>query len=347
MNKYKSQGKITLFDAENTQQKLSNLGNPLERLERAVDFEMFREELEDALLNKSKKTNVGAKPYDVVMMFKIMILQRYYNISDEQAEYQINDRNSFKQFLGLASGDKVPDSRTIWLFREQLRKKNMCEQLFHRFVEYLDKRGLIFNEGQIIDASFVLAPKQHNTPEENLQIKNGEGGNLWNDKPHKKSHKDVDARWVKKGGQNYFGYKLNGKVDSKSKFLKECVVTQASKHDSQPLNELLDKSDTNQLLYADSAYVGQEEIYAPYNIIGKICEKGYVNHPLTEKQKESNRIKSKIRSRVEHVFGFMEGAMHGLTVRTTGCPRACENIFMTCLIYNMFRIEQIYRLGIN
>lgn len=129
MNKYKPQGKITLFDAENTQQKLSNLGNPLERLERAVDFEMFREELEDALLNKSKKTNVGAKPYDVVMMFKIMILQRYYNISDEQTEYQINDRNSFKQFLGLASGDKVPDSRTIWLFREQLRKKtcaNSC-----------------------------------------------------------------------------------------------------------------------------------------------------------------------------------------------------------------------------
>ncbi len=104
----------------------------------------------------------------------------------------------FKQFLGLASGDKVPDSRTIWLFREQLRKKNMCEQLFHRFVEYLNERSLIFNEGQIIDASFVLAPKQHNTPEENLQIKNGEGGNLWNDKPHKKIKKQENGQFITK-----------------------------------------------------------------------------------------------------------------------------------------------------
>ena len=91
-------------------------------------------------------SNAVAKPYDVVMMFKIIILQKYYNISDEQTEYQIHDRISFKDFLGLSSGDKVPDSRTICLFRERLAEK-----------------GLIFNEGQMIDASFVLAPKQRNT----------------------------------------------------------------------------------------------------------------------------------------------------------------------------------------
>ena len=136
-------------------------------------------------------SNAGAKPYDVVMMFKIIILQKYYNISDEQTEYQIHDRTSFKDFLGLSSGDKVPDSRTIWLFRERLTEKGLVEVLFHDFFNTLTEKGLIFNEGQMIDASFVLAPKQRNTREENEKIKEGEGKDLWNDKSQKKNHKDI------------------------------------------------------------------------------------------------------------------------------------------------------------
>jgi len=171
MRQYKEHGNVSLFDSEITLQKLSNIGNPLEKLSSVVDFEMFRERLESKLLNNNKKNNAGAKPYDVVMMFKIIILQRYYNISDEQTEYQIHDRTSFKDFLGLSSGDKVPDSRTIWLFRERLTEKGLGEILFHDFVNALTEKGLIFNKGQMIDASFVLAPKQRNTREENEKIK--------------------------------------------------------------------------------------------------------------------------------------------------------------------------------
>lgn len=347
MSKYKPQGTITLFDKENTEQKLSSLGNPLERLSGVIDFEMFRKDLEDALLNVGKKNNAGAKPYDVVMMFKIIILQRYYNISDEQTEYQINDRMSFKNFLGLASGDKVPDARTIWLFREQLAKKGMAECLFHKFVKHLLGLGYIFNEGQMIDASFVVAPRQRNTREENKKIKNGEGKDLWNDNPNKKRHKDIDARWTKKGDEVYFGYKLHAKADKKSKFVKECVVSAASMHDSKAVAALLDKSDSGQELFADGAYVGQENTLKLYNITDKICEKGCRNHPLTEEQRKSNHEKSKIRSRIEHIFGNMEGPMHGLTVRTIGLVRACNTSFMTCLTYNLFRFEQVMRLGFN
>ena len=78
-----------------------------------IDFEMFRPELEGNMLNHDKKSNAGCKPYDVVMMFKIILLKRFYNLSDEQAEYQITDRLSFKEFLGLSSGDRVPDARSI------------------------------------------------------------------------------------------------------------------------------------------------------------------------------------------------------------------------------------------
>ena len=112
MQKYKETGYKTLFDDENRHEKLSKIGNPLEKLSKVVDFEMFRSDLEEAVLNKDKKSKVGAKPYDVVMMFKIMVIQRYYNLSDDQTEYQIEDRVSFRRFLGLSSGDKVPDAKT-------------------------------------------------------------------------------------------------------------------------------------------------------------------------------------------------------------------------------------------
>ena len=164
---------------------------------------MFRAELEEALLPKERKSNAGAKHYDVVMMFRLMVLQRYYNLSDEQAEFQIVDRTSFRRFLGLADGDRVPDARTIWLFRpacrqagERLAKSGRVGDLFQRSVDYLNGKGLILNEGSMIDASFVSVPKQRNAPDENRR---GEG--LW--KPEKDDSEEDDARWTQKGGRSY------------------------------------------------------------------------------------------------------------------------------------------------
>lgn len=347
MNKYKTTGKQTLFDAENSARKLSEIGNPLEKLDSVIDFEMFRSRLEASMVNHGTKSKAGAKQYDVVMMFKVMVLRQYYNLSYEQTEYQIIDRSSFKQFLGLASGDKVPDANTIRNFFEGLKEKGLGERLFQDFVDGLLAKGFIFNEGQIVDASFVLAPRQHNTREENKKIKAGEGGELWNDKPNKKRQKDIDARWTQKGGEDFFGYKVSAKVDGKSKFLKKIAVTAASPHDSKMFPDLMDESDRGQAAFGDSAYVGQEETLQKYGLKDEICEKGYRGKPLTDEQREENRKKSSIRSRVEHVFGFMEGAMHGLTVRTIGIARAATSIFLKCLTYNMFRYEQFVRNGIR
>ncbi len=307
---------------------------------------MFRNELEDAVLNKEKKSRAGAKPYDVVMMFKIMVIQRYYNLSDDQTEYQIEDRQSFRRFLGLSSGDKVPDAKTIWLFREKLVKSGASEVLFQKFVDFLNSKNLIFNEGRMVDASFVLAPHQHNRPEENEKIKKGEGEDLWKDNPHKKSQKDTDARWTKKGGQKYFGYKNHAKVDAKSKLIISQETTSAAPHDSQLLDNLLTEKDRGQELFADSAYVGQEETLEKYEVKDRICEKGYRDHPLTKEQMKNNRLKSKTRSRVEHVFGFMECVMNKLFVRTIGLARAAAITGMINLVYNMCRYEQIMRLGL-
>lgn len=345
MSKYKTTGKQTLFDAENAARKLSEIGNPLEKLDSVIDFEMFRELLEGAMVNHNTKSNAGAKQYDVVMMFKVMVLRQYYNLSYEQTEYQIIDRSSFKKFLGLASGDKVPDANTIRNFFEGLKEKGLGERLFQDFVDNLLEKGFIFNEGQIVDASFVLAPRQRNTRDENKKIKDGEGGDLWNDKPNKKWQKYIDASWTQKGGEDFFGYKVSANVDGKSKFVKKIVVSTASPHDSKMFPDLMDESDRGQVTFADSAYVGSEETLQRYGLKDEICEKSYRGKPLTEEQKEENRKKSTIRSRVEHVFGFMEGAMHGLTVRTIGMARAASNIFLKCLTYNMFRYGQFVRNG--
>ena len=345
---YKSNGKKGLFDEQETIQKLAMIGNPLDKIIDVVDFEMFRVLLESKLLNMNKKNNAVAKPYDVVMMFKIMILQRYYGLGDTQLEYQIYDRLSFKKFLGLESGDKVPDEKTIWAFRENLTTKGLVEEMFAEFTKFLDEKGLIVNEGKMVDASFTIAPRQRNTREENAKIKEGLGDELWNDTPNKKRHKDIDARWTKKNGETFYGYKNHAKVDTKSKFIDSFEVTDASVHDSQPLDKLLNEKDKGQDIHADSAYTGeeQEKVVAKYEMNNKIHEKGYRNNPLTEDQKAGNRVKSKTRVRVEHVFGFMEQSMNGLIVRSVGILRATGIIGLINLTYNIFRFEQVKRLNI-
>ena len=346
---YKTRGNKGLFDEQFNNEQLSSMGNPLEAISKVIDFEMFRTLLEAKLLNKDKKNNAGAKPFDVVLMFKILILQRYYGLGDKQVEYQIIDRTSFKRFLGLETGDKVPDEKTVWAFREQLTKSGLVDELFGQFMGYLESKELIFNEGQIIDASFTIAPRQRNTREENQQIKNGQGKDLWNDNPHKKSHKDIDARWTKKNNENFYGYKNHAKVDAKSKFINTYLVTDASVHDSQALDALLNEKDKDQPLYADSAYTGedQENVITKHEMKNQVHEKGYRNRPLTDVQNANNKIKSKTRVRVEHVFGFMEQSMNGLYLRCVGLVRASGIIGLINLTYNLFRYEQIKRLQCN
>lgn len=347
--KYKPLGKKGLFDEQDAIEKLSKIGNPLEKISSVIDFEFFRLPLESKLLNTEKKNNAGAKPYDLVMMLKILILQRYFGLGDSQVEFQITDRLSFKKFLGLETGDKVPDEKTVWLFRENLTNSGLVEVIFDQFVEFLEDKNLILNEGKMIDASFTIAPRQRNTKEENDKIKKGEGDELWNEKPNKKKHKDIDARWTKKNDETFFGYKNHAKADTKSKIINKYIVTDASVHDSQALEPLLDEKDKGQNLYADSAYTGQnqEETIDKHGLINKVHEKGYRGKPLTDEQKASNKEKSKTRARVEHIFGFMEQSMNGLTLKSVGIKRATGIIGLINLTYNLFRYEQIVRLKLE
>lgn len=162
-----------LFDEHFRFERLSQLKDPLEKLNRHIDWNIFLPVLDEAFAKKEnlqEKNQGGRPPFDLLMMFKIQILQSIYNLSDDQVEFQITDRLSFMRFLNLKLSDKVPDSKTIWLFRESLINNGVIEKLFVRFNDALDKQGVFANEGRMVDASFVEAPRQRNTREENKQI---------------------------------------------------------------------------------------------------------------------------------------------------------------------------------
>jgi len=337
MKKYHS-----FFDEDFRLEKLSKKNDPLEKLNKLIDWEIFRPELNNSF-KETPKSKGGRPPYDYVMMFKILILQRYYNVSDEQVEYQILDRLSFMRFLQLSLCDNVPDCNTVWLFRENLSKDGAIERLFALFNRQLESIGLLAHKGSIIDASFVEVPRQRNSREENKEIKENKIPEDFKKNKHVLRHKDLDARWTKKNNENHYGYKNHIKVDKAKKFIEVYEVTPAQVHDSQPLPDLIDESNSNQELYADSAYSGEPiaTILEEKQIINKIHEKGTKKAKLTEEQIKSNNIKSTTRVRVEHVFGFMTKNMHGLYIYTIGLRRAKAAIGLMNLTYNLFRYMQL------
>lgn len=291
------------FDIDFRLEELDKAGDPLTKLNEVMNWESFREELE-TMRDEERKSNAGRKPFDVVVMFKILILQSLYNLGDDSIEYQIRDRISFMRFLGLSLGDRVPDAKTIWLYRENLGKAGLVDRMFAKFDAQLRIRGYTAKRGQIIDASIVSAPKQRNSREENSRIKEGDVPEDWNEA--KLRQKDTDAKWVKKNGHNYCGYKNHISRD----------------------------------VYADSAYRSDEKL----KMLDKkgyrehIQRKGCRNKPLAEWEKQGNHARSKIRSRIEHIFGVQAQMAGRLIIRSIGRVRAEIKIGLRNLAYNMFRL---------
>tara|TARA_B100001971_G_scaffold151356_1_gene140490 strand:+ start:157 stop:1173 length:1017 start_codon:yes stop_codon:yes gene_type:complete len=329
-----------LFDTEIRLAELSEAGDPLERLKQVVDWELFREDL-SVIRHIERKSKAGRKPYDVVLMFKILISGTLYNLGDDSLEFQIRDRLTFMRFLGLSLGDRVPDAKTIWLFRDQLTHAGLAKPLFERFSAYLQSNGFRARKGQIVDASLVSVPVQRNTREENQQIKEGNPPQQWSDA--KRCQKDTDARWTKKNQKSYFGYKNHICVDAKHKIIRDYVVTDASVHDSQVFDELLDDANTSRDVWADSAYRSKIhlQMLSERGFREHIQRKGKRNQPLSPREKQGNRTRSRIRSRVEHVFGIQAQIAGQTMIRAIGKARVAAMIGFRNLAYNLHRYSRV------
>lgn len=328
---------------------LSANGDPLVRLDQLVDWKIFQFTLERAFA-RERKNNVGRKPYPKLTMFKILILQSLYNLSDHQAEYQIRDRLSFMRFLNFSFYDDTPDEKTIWAFREVLTKVGYIDKLFNKFNEHLNEKGFGAKIGSIIDASIVSAPKQRNSKEDNDQIKTGKVPDHFNDNQNMLRQKDCDARWTKKNHQNYYGYKNHINIDAKYKLIRAFMATPANIADINCLLPLVDTvpKESNWFLWADSAYNSQEknQTLTEEGFLVRFISKQYRHLSPASEQARQNTRRSKVRARVEHVFGFLSNSLNRTMVKTIGLARAAARIGLDNLAYNLCRFEQLQRLGV-
>jgi IS5 family transposase len=326
-----------LFDIEFRLEDLTKNGDPLVRLNECVKWEVFRPELE-TIREKKRKSPAGRKPFDVVVMFKVLVLQSLYNLSDDAVEYQIRDRLSFMRFLGLTLGDRVPDAKTIWLFREELGRAGLVKRLFKRFDRYLRDQGFTARKGQIVDASIVPVPIQRNSREENARIKEGEVPADWSEA--KRRQKDVHARWSARTHRHAYGYKNHISVDVKHKLIRDYAVTDAAVHDSMVFGELLDETNTNSGVWADSAYRSKDALaeLERRGYRGHLQRKGCRYRTLTDREKRGNRTRSRIRCRIEHVFGIQAQMAGNLILQTIGTVHAEVKIGLRNLAYNIHRL---------
>lgn len=327
-----------LFTHLDRREKSVQMVTPLDKLAKTIDFEMFREVLEEYAPSKVSAQG-GRPPFDVVFLFKVLVLQHYYGLSDEKTEFEILDRTSFQRFLGIEAEGRIPDRTTIWNFKEKLGEEG-AQRLFDHLGARLNDAGVIGKKGRIVDASFSDAPRQRNSREENRRIKEGDGApEDWS--KAKRSQKDADARWARKNNETHYGYKNHLSVDEKTKLIDRQETTAANVHDSQPFKKLVDPG--VERVHGDSAYRSAEhdEFLREKKVANRIHEKGTRGKPLNGRQKRSNRAKSRIRARVEHVFGFMAVVMKGDRIRTIGLQRAKRTNILVNLTYNLARITQL------
>ena len=304
------------FDLSDRYASLDAKKDPLVEIDAVVPWEEFRSILDEVWRkpDAERKSRAGRKPMDTVLMFKTLVLSALYN---------------------------------LWLYRDALAQAGKVEELFRQFDGYLARQGYIARGGQILDASIVAVPRNHNTRDENASIKKGENPEHWENKPAKRSQKDVDARWTKKHGKSHYGYKNHVNVDRKHKLVRRYHVSDAALHDSQAVDHLLMRGNTGSGVWADAAYRSEETEakLRARKLKSHIHRKGKRGKPLTDQAKGSNRTKSTVRVRVEHVFGAQTNDMGGTLVRSIGLVRAKARIGMKNLAYNMRRLVQLRRIN--
>ncbi len=359
------------FDVDERLAALSRAGDPLERLAAVVDFEAFRAALE-AALPRSDRAKGGRPPYDAVLMFRLLVLQTLYTLSDDQTEYQVRDRLSFMRFVGLGLGDPVPDAKTLWLFREHLTKAGAIEVLFARFDRLLRDAGylaprrsadrrcfadgacaLLRLGGQIVDATVVQARRPRLKGDEKTIVKGGGVPEGWS--KAKTAQMDRDGRWTLKRGRKrppqanervatelvvpMFGYKNHVTIDREHGFVRRYAVTDAAAHDGAQLGAVLDPDNTASTVWADTAYRSQAnlDLLAARGMTERLQRPKPRGKPMPKHVRRGNARRAKVRARVEQVFAAQKHRL-GLVVRTVGKARATAKLGLANLVTNMLRL---------
>ena len=334
-----------MFSAIEHEQAVAGKTTGILKLRDLIPWESFRALLEELTGYATRDWNKGGQPpFDPVLMFKVLVLQKFHGLSDDATEEQIFDRASFKNFLGPRIGDDIPDAKTPWDFKQRIEADGRAgsRQLFEAFGGILEGKGLIAREGSIVDASFVDAPRQRNERDQNQRIKQGERPAAFDHHPAVGRQKDSEARWTKKNHEVHYGWKNHVKADLKTKFILTATTTPAHVHDSQVFEQLLD--DKDQAVLADSAYHSEahEAHLIKLNAREFLMRKATRARALSEAEQQSNHTISRMRVRVEHIFARM-AQMGADLCRSIGLKRATQHNHLSNLVYNMDRYACLAR----
>ena len=350
-------GQPGFFDTDERLRALSAAGDPLERLSAVVDFELFRPELEAALA-RSDRSRGGRPPYDAVLMFRVLVLQALYTLSDDQTEYQLRDRLSFMRFTGLGLHEAVPDAKTVWLYREQLTRAGALTRAFERFDAMLRERGYLAMGGQIVDATVVEARRPRLSKDERATLR--EGGTPADWSKARTRQIDCDGRWTIRRGRKkapppggtqramgeiatpMFGYKNHLGIDRRHGFIRRFTVTHAARHDGSQLGAVLDLDNTASSVWADTAYRSKANLalLESRRLKPQLRRAKPRGRPMPAHVTRGNTTRSRVRALVEHVFATEKRRM-GLVIRSIGLVRATAKITLANLAYNMRRLVWI------
>ena len=303
---------LSQFGATELYKRVQKRGDRLAPLADLLNWERFR----TLLLRRAKR---GRPPFDQLMMFKTLVIQFMYGLSDEEMEYQICNRLDFQQFLGFPK--EVPDHTTIWRFREYLSEADLHDVLWDEFFSQLKKKDIELSKGVIQDATFITA----NPGKTNSSDKKDRGRG-------QPSTRNEDGTWTKKGKKSYFGYKLHAKVDSKHGIVTEIAVTTA-KVDDRAID--LTKLDEN--AYLDKGYVG-----AKIRAKGKgIMKKKPKGKPMPWKDKHRNKRITRTRAKGERPFAVIKNVLKGGHTLYTELHRVFTQQFLTCFIHNLLQLKRL------
>ena len=266
------------------------------------------------------KAGNGRAPIGLERMLRIHFIQHWFNLADLACEEALYDSASLRRFVGIDLGrEPVPDATTMLKFRRLLNNNKLGEALFAQVGQELQARGFKVNTGTIVDATIIGAPSS---------TKNADKA------------RDPEMHQTRKGQQWYFGMKLHIGVDSQSGLTHSAVVTAANVHDKHPLPDLLHGQERR--VYGDSAYASQKKL-----IGGKAPKaKDFTNQRkrrngiVDEALKAKNRNKSRIRSRVEHVFGVVKRLWGFGKVRYRGLAKNATRAFTALALANIYLSRQ-------